>query len=94
MKVTRKIEGCFEGVLRVSQGSFMEEKVSRMFQGCFMIFKGVSRVFQGSFKKTFKVFQKSFMLHGTHRSFPSRRRACLFNSKIHLDFLSLIVQFI
>ena len=31
-----------------------------MFQGCFMI-KGVSRVFQGSFKKTFKVFQESFM---------------------------------
>ena len=40
--------------------SFMEEEISRMFQGCFMI-KGVSRVFQGSFKKTFKVFQKSFM---------------------------------
>ena len=31
-----------------------------MFQGCFMI-KGVSRVFQGTFKKTFKVFQKNFM---------------------------------
>ena len=44
--------------------SFMEEDVSRVFhdvQGYFMIFKGVSRVFQGSFKKTFKVFQKSFM---------------------------------
>ena len=40
--------------------SFMEEEISRMFQGCFMI-KGVSRVFQGSFKKTFKVFQESFM---------------------------------
>ena len=56
-----------------------------MFQGCLMkvswerkfhgYFKGVSRVFQ-SFKKTFKVIQKSFILHGTHRSFPSRRRAC------------------
>ena len=41
--------------------SLMEEEVSGIFQGCFMIFKGVSRVFQGSFKKTFKVFQKSFM---------------------------------
>ena len=88
--------------------------VSRLFQGCFMIFKGVSRVFQGSFKKTLKVFEtvlplclfsydwkqaspnissftepmfvsgwlrgglkKSVMLHDTHRSFPSRRRACL-----------------
>ena len=48
---------------------------SLKFQGCF---EGVLRVFQGSFKKTFKVFQKSFMLHGTHRSFPSRRRACFF----------------
>ena len=38
--------------------SFMEEKVSRMFQGCFMIFKGVSRVFQGSHKKTVKEFKK------------------------------------
>ena len=62
--------------------SFMEEKVSRMFQVCFMIFKGVSRVFQRSFKKTFKVFQKSFMLHGTHRSFPSRRRACFIKAKL------------
>ena len=56
MKVRRKIDACFEGVLRV-------------FQGCF---KGVSR--------DFKVFQKSLMLHGTHRSFPSRRRACFVNS--------------
>ena len=39
--------------------SFLEEDFSRMFQGCFMIFKGVPRVFQGSFKKIFKVFQKS-----------------------------------
>ena len=83
MKVTRKIEGCFEGVLgcfkefsRVFHESFMGEEVSRMFQGCFMIFKDVSRVFQESFKKSFKVFQKSFKLQGTHRSFPSRRRAC------------------
>ena len=40
--------------------SFMEEEISRIFQGCFMI-KGVSRVFQGRFKETFKVFPKSFM---------------------------------
>ena len=32
-----------------------------MFQGCFMILKAVSKVFQGSFKKNFKVFRKSFM---------------------------------
>ena len=56
--------------------SFMGEEVSRMFQGCFMIFKDVSRVFQGSFNKTLKVFKKSLMVQGTHRSFPSRMRGC------------------
>ena len=36
----------------------MKVSWERMFQGCFMIFKDVSRGFQGSFKKTFKMFQK------------------------------------
>ena len=40
-------------------------RVSHDFQGCF---QSVSRKFQEN------VFQKSFMLHGTHRSFPSTRR--------------------
>jgi len=35
---------------------------------------GVSRKFQENFQSV----SKSFMLHGTHRSFPSRRRACLY----------------
>ena len=56
-----------------------------MFQGFFMIFKGVSRVFQGSFKKTLKVFKKILMLHDTHRSFPSRRRACSKPTSIRLQ---------
>ena len=63
-------------VSRLFLENFTEEEVSRMFQGCFMIFKGVSRMYNESFKKTFKVFQESFILHVTHRSFPSRRRAC------------------
>ena len=45
-----------------------------------MIFKGIHRVFQRCFKeisrKISMCFKKCFMLHGTHRSFPSRRRAC------------------
>ena len=45
-------------VSRLFLENFTEEEVSRMFQGCFMIFKGVSRVFHGSFKKTFNMFQK------------------------------------
>ena len=70
--VSWKFQGCFKGDLsRMFQESLKD--VSRKSKGCF---EGVLRVFQGSFKKTFRVFQKSFMLHGTHRSFPSRRRAC------------------
>ena len=38
----------------------MKVSQKRKIQGCFMI-KGDSRAFQGSFMKTFKVFQKSFM---------------------------------
>ena len=80
-------KGSFKEVLRVFHESFREEEVSRMFhdiQGCSL---SVSKVFQGSFKKTFKVFQKSFKLHGTHRSFPSRRRACFYeNDFAHYPF--------
>ena len=61
----------------MSHEIFMEEKVLRMFQGSFKeCFKEVSKVFQGRFKGVSGKFQKCFMLHGTHRSFPSRRRAC------------------
>ena len=59
-------QGSQKGVSRTFQESF--KGVSRKFEGCFMIFKGISRVS--------RKFQESFMLHGTHRSFPSRRRAC------------------
>ena len=60
----------------VFQGSF--KGVSRKFHGRGS-FKDASRVFydfQGCFQSVSRKFQKSFMLHGTHRSFPSRRRAC------------------
>ena len=47
MKVSRKIDGCFEGGLRVFQGSF--KGVSRMFyvflRKFLMCFKGVLRAF-------------------------------------------------
>ena len=49
---------------------------SRKFKGCFKGVLRVLRMIQGSFKKTFKVFQINFILDDTHRSFPSRRRAC------------------
>ena len=75
MKVTRKIDGCFQGVLRVSQGSFKEIsrglKVSRLFQRSFngvsWVFhiKGVSRKFQvsrvfcGRFKGVSRKFKEN-----------------------------------
>ena len=72
----KKFQGCFKEVSRVFHESFKEVEVSRIFhdfQGCS---GSVSKVFQESLKKTFRVFQKSLMLHVTHCSFPSRRRAC------------------
>ena len=55
--------------------------IIREFQGSF---KDVLRKFQGCFKKILRVFQKCSnevcflisLLHGSHRSYPSRRRAC------------------
>ena len=73
MKVLRKIERCFEVVLRVFQESFKDvsnkfygclEEASRVFRGGF---KGVSRKFPGCFKKVSRTFQQSFILHDTHR---------------------------
>ena len=51
MKVSRKIDGCFEGGLRVFQGSF--KGVSRMF---YVFLKKVSSVFQGTFKGVLRAF--------------------------------------
>ena len=66
--------------------SFMEEEVSRMFQGCFMIFKDVSRVFQGIFKKTFKVFQKKFHVAGHSSQLPEQKEGLLLFSPLFHNF--------
>ena len=44
-----------------------------MFQVCF---KGVPRKILGRFKEVSRVFS-----HGSHRSYPSRRRACFFSNE-------------
>ena len=59
MKDTMKIEGCYEGLLRVFHESFIEEKDSRMFQVCF---QGVS----GKFQENFHAVSKKF--HGAWHS--------------------------
>ena len=50
-------------------------------KGVLSNFKGVSRVFEESLKGCFKSVSMKFcfailFLHGSHRSYPSRRRAC------------------
>ena len=42
-----------------------------------MIFEGVSRVFQGSFKKTFKVFQKMFYVAWHSSQLPEQKEGLL-----------------
>ena len=88
--VLRNFQGCFKKVSRVfhrsfkgvswnfhESGSFMDVTsdswFSRVFPECV---KAVLIKFQWSFNNIFKVSKKSFMLHGTHCSFPSKRRAC------------------
>ena len=57
--------------------SFMEGEVSWIFQGCFMIFKVVFRVFQGEFKKTLKVFQKKFHVAWHSSQLPEQKEGLL-----------------
>ena len=86
MHVLKKLQGYFKSAQKV-----LEKK----FQKCS---KEVSRLFQGSFNKVSKGFQSSFnkgvsrklcflILHGTYRSYPSRRRAC-FSWKAPLSWTS------
>ena len=61
-------QGYFNNDLRKFQGRFREDncmffksKEASKFQGCFeLIFKGVSRKFQGRFNKLSRVFHRSF----------------------------------
>ena len=70
----KKFKGCFKGVLRQFQRRFKE--VSRVFKESV---KCVSKKFQGCFKNVLMKFCFAILLlHGSHRSYPSRRRACFF----------------
>ena len=64
-------ERFFKEVSRVFHESFMEEEVSRMFQGCFIIFKGVSECFKEVSRKLSRCFKKvscSIALIGASRA--------------------------
>ena len=73
----RMFQYCFKKVANVFQ-------VPRVFPECF---KGVS----SNLKEGFRVFKRSFMLNYTHRSYPSRRRACFL--RLGLVLLSLAPQY-
>ena len=62
----------------VFQGSF--KVVLRKFQGCLK----KSRVFQECFNE---VFFAILLLHGSHRNYPSRRRACFYHNLYLRAFL-------
>ena len=63
----------FQGSSRVFLESFMDKEVSRMFQLTFMIFKGISKVFQGSFKKTLRCFIKKFYVAWHSSQLPEQK---------------------
>ena len=69
--------------------SFMEGEVSWIFQGCFMIFKVVFRVFQGGFKKTLKVFQKNFYVAWHPSQLPEQKESLLILHFMFFQFLFL-----
>ena len=74
---SREVQGHLKEVRMVFQGSF--KVVSKTFQESFI---GVSRKFQKKFQGCIKKVLIEFcfailLLHGSHRSYPSRRRACL-----------------
>ena len=89
--VSREFEGSFKDVLRKFQGCL--KKVSSVFlaltlpkiqnfnmRSLFSKFKNFSRVFKESVKCVSRKFHKK-LLHGSHRSYPSRRRACFLKKK-------------
>ena len=92
--VPRSLKKRFKGGSKVSKGVLKEfqgriKDILRKFHGCV---KKVLSVLQEKFQKISRVFQKVSMkfsfsillLHGSHRSYPSRRRVSFFYIKITL----------
>ena len=79
--VPKDLQGRLKGASRVSKQS--SKGVSRQLQRCF---KEVSREFKENIKCVSRKFQKKnvsmmccfaiLLFHGSHRSYPGRRRAC------------------
>ena len=70
--VIRDFQGCLASVSRVLQECFKDVsgKFKDKFSGVSKMFQALLRVFQGC-----SAFE-SLLLHATHHSYPSRRRAC------------------
>ena len=75
---SRELYGHPNEVQSVFQDSFID--ILRKFQGCLIKVSSVFQEnckFQGCFKNvSMKFCLTNLMLHGSHRSYPSRRRAC------------------
>ena len=80
-------QACFKPVLKKLLGYFksaskvLERKLQKFSKDGSRLFKGsfndISKVFQSSFEGVSRKFcSLIFLLHGTHCSYPSRRRAC------------------
>ena len=71
------IQGSFKVIYKMIKGVSSEFQVS--FQNCLRKFQGylVSSVFQENLNISIKFCFAIFFSHGSHRSYPSRRRACL-----------------
>ena len=77
-EVQSVFQGIFKDVLRNFQGCV--EKVSSVFQENF------NKKFQGRFKNVSMKFCFAILFsHGSHRSYPSRRRACFIQGQTDFE---------
>ena len=70
-----KFDGCLKEASRVFLESFKEEEVSRMFLGGFMIFKGISRLYQKCFKEVSRKVSRCFKKVSCHMALIAASRA-------------------
>ena len=78
MNVSREFQECFKRYFKDLKAFKLFFKVALFLTVCF---KCVSKNFKMGLKMftgNFKVFKRSFLLHGSHYSYPNRRRACFF----------------
>ena len=93
-QVSRLFQGSFNSVSKVFQRLF--RKFSWDFQGCCHSVSwklGISGVSKGSFKNISRQYCfLILLLLGSHRSYPSKRRACYLPLNTHRNVISIILS--